>query len=45
MDGLATRQPGAKVKSLEELIAFNTRESDRELPFFGQEILEELTRP
>jgi amidase len=37
---LATRQPGAKVRSLEELIAFNTRESDRELPFFGQEILE-----
>jgi amidase len=32
--------PGAKVKSLEELIAFNTREAERELPFFGQEILE-----
>jgi amidase len=32
--------PGAKVKSLEELIAFNTREAQREMPFFGQEILE-----
>jgi amidase len=32
--------PGARVKSLEELIAFNTREADREMPFFGQEIFE-----
>ena len=43
-DGLntyfASLAPGAKVKSLEELIAFNTRESQREMPFFGQEILE-----
>jgi amidase len=31
---------GAKVASLEDLIAFNKRESDREMPFFGQEILE-----
>ena len=30
----------AKVKTLEELIAFNARERERELPFFGQEILE-----
>jgi amidase len=28
----------AKVRSLEELIAFNEREKDREMPFFGQEI-------
>lgn len=36
--------PGAKVKSLEELIAFNTREASREMPFFGQEILEMAQR-
>ena len=43
-DGLnayfASLGPGAKVKSLEELIAFNKRHADREMPFFGQEILE-----
>lgn len=32
--------PDAKVKSLEELIAFNKREAEREMPYFGQEILE-----
>jgi amidase len=31
--------PAAKVHSLEDLIAFNVREKDREMPFFGQEIL------
>jgi amidase len=31
--------PGAKVHSLADLIAFNSREQDREMPFFGQEIL------
>ena len=30
---------GARVHSLKELIAFNTREQDREMPFFGQETL------
>jgi amidase len=43
-DGLnayfASLGPGAKVKSLEELIAFNKREAAREMAFFGQEILE-----
>jgi amidase len=43
-DGLnayfASLGSGATVKSLEELIAFNTREAEREMPFFGQEILE-----
>jgi amidase len=29
----------ASVHSLKELIAFNEREKDREMPFFGQEIL------
>jgi len=31
--------PGVKVRSLADLIAFNLREKDREMPFFGQEIL------
>jgi len=31
--------PGARVHSLGELIAFNEREKDREMPFFEQEIL------
>ena len=31
--------PSAKVRSLDELIAFNDREKAREMPFFGQEIL------
>jgi amidase len=43
-DGLnayfASLGPGARVKSLQELIAFNIREAEREMPFFGQEILE-----
>ena len=30
--------PTAPVRSLEELIAFNEREKEREMPFFGQEI-------
>ena len=30
--------PSAKVRSLEDLIAFNQREKEREMPFFGQEI-------
>ena len=29
--------PGSKIHSLAELIAFNARESAREMPFFGQE--------
>jgi amidase len=32
--------PGAPVRSLEALIAFNEREKGREMPYFGQEILE-----
>jgi amidase len=31
--------PGAKIHSLTDLIAFNKRERDREMPFFGQETL------
>jgi amidase len=36
---LADQKPAAAVHSLTELIAFNIREKDREMPFFGQEIL------
>ena len=31
--------PSARVRSLEEIIAFNEREKAREMPFFGQEIM------
>ena len=36
---LAAR-PSAPIHSLKELIAFNLREKERELPFFGQEVLD-----
>jgi amidase len=36
---LAERNPAGPVRSLADLIAFNHREKDREMPFFGQEIL------
>jgi len=36
---LASRGPSARVHSLNEVIAFNTREREREMPYFGQEIL------
>ncbi|MEO5894421.1 MAG: amidase [Vicinamibacterales bacterium] len=32
--------PSARVHSLADVIAFNEREKDREMPFFGQEIFE-----
>jgi amidase len=35
---LAGLGPSARVKSLADLIAFNNREKDREMPYFGQEI-------
>ncbi len=37
---LRSLPPTVKVRSLAALIAFNTREKGREMPFFGQEILE-----
>jgi len=36
---LASR-PDAKIKSVDDLIAFNEENAERELPWFGQEILE-----
>jgi amidase len=32
--------PSAKVRSLDDVIAFNEKEKAREMPFFGQEIME-----
>lgn len=36
---LAELGPGAPVRSLEEIIEFNLKNADRELPYFGQETL------
>src|SRR5262249_25714650 len=36
---LAAAGPGAAVKTLAELIQFNERHKDQEMPFFGQELL------
>jgi amidase len=36
---LAGLGPDARVKSLEEVIAFNEKHRDREMPYFGQEIM------
>ena len=36
---LAARRPGAEVRSLADLIAFNERNADTEMPYFGQERL------
>jgi len=35
---LARLGPGARCRTLADLIAFNEREKDREMPYFGQEI-------
>jgi amidase len=37
---LASLGPGAPVHSLKDVIAFNEKNKDREMPYFGQEILE-----
>ena len=37
---LADLAPGAAVKSLEDIIAFNARHAAENLPFFGQQLLE-----
>lgn len=37
---LAGLGPGTEIHSLEELIAFNKAHADREMPFFGQDLLE-----
>jgi amidase len=35
---LANRGPGTPMRSLEEIIAFNDRNRDKEMPYFGQDI-------
>ena len=37
-------RPGAAVKTLEDLIAFNEKNAGLEMPFFGQEILERAAK-
>jgi amidase len=37
---LASLGPGAPVHSLKDVIAFNEKNKDREMPFFGQELFE-----
>ncbi len=41
---LAEWAPGAGVRTLEDLVAFNRREAAREMPFFGQETFEAASR-
>jgi len=38
---LTTRRPDAPMKSLADLIAFNQKNADREMPHFGQELFEQ----
>jgi amidase len=40
---LASR-PGAAIRSVEDLIAFNNAHADQEMPFFGQEVLEDAAK-
>jgi amidase len=37
-------RPGVAVRSLTDLMAFNDKNADREMPFFGQEILEQAAK-
>jgi amidase len=37
-------RPGAAVRTLDDLIAWNAQNADREMPFFGQEILERAAK-
>ena len=38
IDAYLASRPSARVRTLADLIAFNERENDREMPFFGQEL-------
>ena len=37
-------RPGSAVRTLDELIAFNEKNAEREMPFFGQEIVERAAK-
>jgi amidase len=41
---LAGLGPGSPVKTLADLIAFNVRSRDREMPYFGQELFEQAQK-
>lgn len=41
---LADWAPGAPVRNLQDLIAFNLRNREKEMPYFGQDLLEKAAR-
>ena len=41
---LATLPPGARARTLEDLIAFNRAHASEEMPYFGQEIFEQAAK-
>ncbi|HEX7978368.1 MAG TPA: amidase [Gemmatimonadaceae bacterium] len=41
---LATRPPGSRARTLNDLIAFNRAHADVEMPYFGQEIFERAAK-
>ena len=44
LEAYFAKRPGAAVRTLDDLIAFNERNAGREMPFFGQEILERAAK-
>jgi amidase len=44
LEAYFAERPGAAVRSLTDLMAFNDKNADREMPFFGQEILEQAAK-
>jgi amidase len=44
LEAYLAARPGAAIKTLEDLIAFDTKHADREMPFFGQEIVEQAAK-
>jgi amidase len=44
LEAYLAARPGAAVRNLTDLMAFNDKNADREMPFFGQEILEQAAK-
>jgi amidase len=44
LEAYLAARPGAAVKTLADLIAFDIKHADTEMPFFGQEILEQAAK-
>jgi len=44
LEAYLAARPGAAIRTVEDLIAFNKANADREMPFFGQEVLEEAAK-